>query len=163
MGRKRAYWVRKAATRATVLVLFLWPNSALRAAPTILLRFEHSGREAGTTLKDSIRLQVAGFTWSDGTVDLLREPAWHTSPSHPYVAGGADSTVTSDMPAARYALRFSGAADNAAAGRAEIFDMAIPQATERWLRTSSESSPATIMHLIETTFEPTVWSPEIHR
>jgi len=163
MGRKRAGFARRAVMGVTVLVAVLGPNSISRAAPTILLHFEHSGREAGTTVKDCLRLRVAGFTWSDGTIDLLREPATHAAPSHPYVAGGSDSVVTFEMPAARYALHPSGTTENVVTDRPEIFDLAIPQAAERWLRTSNESLPVTVMHLMETTFEPAVWNPEIRR
>ncbi len=161
MGRKRGHSARRALMGATAWAALLWSNSISRATPTILLRFEHTGHEAGIAVNDCLQLRVAGFTWSDGTVDLLRGPACRTLPSGPYAAGGCDSLVTFERPAARYALHFSGTAEDGITDRAEILDMAIPQMAEQGLRTSSGSLPVTVMRLIETTFEPALWNPEI--
>jgi hypothetical protein len=157
MSQEQACLARRMAIGATVLVTCLGPQSVARAVPTLSLRFEHSGRETGTALWDRVRLRAGGFTWSDGTVDLLWEPAPRVASPESYIVD-ADHRIAFDLLHGESVWRFS----------EDIYNTMMPptDTTEAVARTgpiqpptAAKTSPAgTTTHITEAVSEPTVWN-----
>ncbi len=146
----------RAALGATLLITLLGPHSVARAVPTLLLRLEHSGREIGIAVKDRVRLRAAGFTWSDGTIDLLREPVPCASSPNSYIAGGFAAGIVFDASAGESDLHLSEDLYNTMMHRAMRIDAIAHPASLKPPIPPQRSSAGATVHMTEVSLEPAV-------
>ena len=159
MEQREARLVDNAMIKVTVLTLLLWPTSVSRAVPTILLYLEHSGRAAGIMVKDTVRLRVSGFTWSNGTIDLLQEPAPRGPTENLYVAGTPEDGIAFAMSWGGSVLDLSDNVYNLMMDRADRNDAMGRKAPAKRRATSRRPSADATIHVTEAIFAPTAENP----
>jgi hypothetical protein len=110
-------------------------------------------------VKDTIRLRVSGFTWSNGTIDLLQEPAPRGPTLNPYGAGIPEDGIAFAISWGGGILDLSDNVCSLMTYQADRNDAMGREAPAKRRAASRRPSADTTIHVTEAILAPTAENP----